>query len=135
MADLRQGGCLCGAARYEIDVSNHETGNCHCRLCQKHTGSAFLTVTNVSLNKFRWISKPQGECRSSAAVVRRFCEGCGTPLTWESLDYPNIANVGLGTLDDPSGLVISHEIYTKHRLPGIQPIPGARQMQNGYEFD
>ena len=135
MGDLRQGGCLCGAARYEADVSNHETGNCHCSLCQKHTGSAFLTVTCISIEKFRWISKPVGECISSKAVIRRFCNKCGTPITWESSDYPDLANFGTGTLDDKGGLEISHEIYTANRMAGIQPVPGARQMETGYEFE
>ncbi|MEX0299601.1 MAG: GFA family protein [Kordiimonas sp.] len=133
MGDVRQGGCLCGAARYEIDVSRHETGNCHCSLCQKHTGSAYLTVTCVPIDDFKWLSKPEGRYASSEHAIRRFCTQCGTPITWESSDYPDIANVGIGTLDDCSGLTISHEIYTKNRLKGVEPVPGARQMKGGYE--
>lgn len=132
MADVRQGGCLCGAARYEADVSEHETGNCHCSLCQKHTGSAFLTVTCVAIDKFRWINSPEGEYASSNDVIRRFCTKCGTPITWESADVPDLANFGAGTLDDKNGLEISYEIYTSNRLAGIERVPGARQMEADY---
>ena len=33
------GGCLCGAIRYEAKVSASENWYCHCRMCQKSTGS------------------------------------------------------------------------------------------------
>ena len=135
MSKIRQGGCLCGAARYEVDITNHETGNCHCSLCQNHTGSAYLTVTCVAVDQFNWISKPTGEYASSPNVIRRFCTKCGTPITWESTDYPNIANFGTGTLEDKSDIVIHHEIYTDNRMNGVQPVPGARQMRQGYEFE
>lgn len=135
MGDIRQGGCLCGAARYEVDVSKHETGNCHCNLCQSHTGSAFLTVTCVDVDKFRWLIKPEGEFASSENVIRRFCKECGTPITWESKDYADLANFGTGTLDDSQGVEISHEIYTSNRMPRILPVEGARQMEHGYVFE
>lgn len=133
MVDVRQGGCLCGAARYEIDVTEHETGNCHCSLCQKHSGSAYLTVTCVPAGDFKWVAKPAGRYASSQSVIRRFCSNCGTPMTWESTEHSDIANVSLGTLDDTSGLAISYEVYVDNRVTGIAAVSGARQMKSGYE--
>ena len=38
------GGCLCGAVRYTTTATPLMTFVCHCRSCQKFTGSAFGTV-------------------------------------------------------------------------------------------
>ena len=131
MADLRTGGCMCGAARYEINIDGHMSGNCHCRDCQKNTGAAFMPCTNVDAGQFRWISKPGGEARASDKAIRRFCEKCGTPLTWEADDSPDRQSINMGTLDDPLGIEITYEIYTRSRWPDIQPVPGARQYVDG----
>lgn len=129
MADLRTGGCMCGAARYEINLDGHETGNCHCRDCQKNSGTAFMPFTNVDAGQFRWISKPEGVARASEIAIRRYCKECGTPMTWEGQDFQDRASISTGTLDDLSGIQISYEIYTVSRWPGIQPVPGARQYE------
>lgn len=129
MADLRQGGCLCGAARYEINLDGHETGNCHCIDCQKNSGSAFMPFSNVDSGQFRWVNKPGGIYASSEVAVRRFCEKCGTPLTWEAIERPERQSVSTGTLDDTSGIEITYEIYTRSRLPGIMSVSGARQYE------
>ena len=38
------GGCLCGKIRYRADAEPAFVGLCHCRDCQKFTGSAFAAV-------------------------------------------------------------------------------------------
>lgn len=131
MADLRMGGCMCGAVRYEINLKGHKTGNCHCRDCQKNSGAAFMPFTNVDVGQFRWISEPQGVARASEKAVRRFCHMCGTPMTWEGEEEPDGISVSTGTLDDPFDVDITYEIYTRSRWPGIQPFPGARQYEDG----
>ena len=61
--DLRQGGCLCGAVRYEINMDGARTGNCHCRDCQKNGGGPFMTFTTPLAGHLRWISEPKGISR------------------------------------------------------------------------
>lgn len=133
MADIRQGGCLCGKARYEINLLNHETGNCHCRDCQKNAGAPYMTFTLVSLDQFRWISRPSGEYAASSLAVRRFCRECGTPLQWDGLEDRENANVSTATLDDSSGLTASYEIYTRSRMPGVPAVVDAKQFEAGYK--
>lgn len=133
MADLRTGGCLCGAARYEINIDGNKTGNCHCIDCQKNSGSAFMPFTNVDSGQFRWVSKPEGKYASSNFAYRRFCKECGTPLTWEGNDRLEQTSVSTCTLDDTSGIQMVYEIYTRTRLEGISPVSGARQYAAGNE--
>lgn len=133
MKDVRQGGCLCGKARYSIDLSGSETGNCHCRDCQKQSGAPFAMVTTVKASQLKWISEPSGTVSISEQAIRRFCEHCGTPLQWCGHDYADIANMNTATLDDTSDLTVSYEIYTRSRMKGIEPVFGAAQSLGGYE--
>ena len=41
------GGCLCGEVRYNANVEPAFIGLCHCRNCQKESGSAFAIVVGV----------------------------------------------------------------------------------------
>ena len=41
------GGCLCGAVRYTVDAKPDLVGVCHCRDCQRFTGSAYSFLVVV----------------------------------------------------------------------------------------
>jgi hypothetical protein len=129
MTDVREGGCLCGAVRYEINLKGSKTGNCHCTDCQKNSGGAFMPFTNVDRGQFRWISEPAGQAHASDIAVRRFCANCGTPMTWEGRDEPDHIAISTGTLDDKSGIEIVYEIFTRSRWSMIPPVPGVRQFE------
>ncbi|WP_262695345.1 GFA family protein [Kordiimonas aquimaris] len=132
MRGIREGGCSCGAARYQMDLTDAETGNCHCRDCQKQSGAPFATVITVKADQFKWLKQPEGETSVSDAAIRRFCNKCGTPLQWCGVDYTDIANINMTTLDDTSGIDIVYEIYTRSRVAGILPVKGAAQSMAGY---
>jgi hypothetical protein len=65
---------------------------------------------------FAFVSGEPVEFRSSARVVRGFCGGCGTPLTYASEDYPGLVDVTTCSLDDPEALPPRDETWTSHRL-------------------
>lgn len=127
--DVREGGCLCGAVRYRVDMTHAKHSTCHCRHCQKTHGAPFGVFTNVPVAAFTWLSRPQGEAHASSRAVRRFCKGCGTPMTWEAPEYPDQQSFSSTTLDEPGGLTVAYELYTSRRLPFIAPIAGARQYE------
>ena len=39
---MMEGGCDCGGVRYRMNVEPIIVGCCHCRWCQRETGSAFV---------------------------------------------------------------------------------------------
>ncbi len=102
-----QGGCLCGKVRYAIDRGGIAgQAHCHCRDCQRATGSAFATFCFVPDASFR---ADQGEAKgftvqgtSGGSVTRFFCPDCGAQLYSEVAVMPGVRFVKSGSLDDAS---------------------------------
>lgn len=42
-ADIVSGACLCGAVRYEVTDLLEQVAHCHCTMCQRAHGAAFVT--------------------------------------------------------------------------------------------
>lgn len=94
------GGCLCGAIRYEVTAPKSENWYCHCRMCQRWTGSVVATDTIVAAASFRITRGKPKYYRSSAYAERGFCADCGSPLVFRAIDDDRIS-IQTGTLDDP----------------------------------
>jgi hypothetical protein len=50
------GKCLCGKVRYEINGRLGPVVYCHCSMCRRATGSAFVTNASVRANEFRVVA-------------------------------------------------------------------------------
>lgn len=101
------GGCLCGAIRYALDPGGVVgQAHCHCRDCQRATGSAFATfcfVPDASFHAER--GEPKGftvQGTSGNGVTRFFCADCGAQLYSEVEMMPGVKFVKSGSLDDAS---------------------------------
>ena len=74
------GGCLCGKVRYSTNAEPAFVGVCHCRDCQKFSGSAFAIVVAVpeqALSVEGQLSAFSKPGDSGQAIERRFCPVCG----------------------------------------------------------
>jgi hypothetical protein len=129
MSHFQQGGCRCGFARYEIDISGANTLNCHCIDCQKHLGAPFSVFTVVPSTQFKWLNKPTGLIAFSDAAKRIFCNKCGTYLKWEGVNFTNEAEINAMTLDDHSSIKIDEEIFVRTRLSWLKPLKGVAQFE------
>ncbi len=131
MSIIQQGGCRCGFARYEIDLSGANTLNCHCIDCQKHLGAPFSVFTMVPNNQFKWLTKPTGLIAFSEMANRVFCHKCGTYLKWEGVDSSDEAEINAMTLDNPSSVNVDVEIFVRTRLSWLKPLEGVAQFEAG----
>ena len=107
------GGCLCAKLRYSISAEPVMCAVCHCRDCQRFTGSAFVSAMRVPVDAV----SVQGDLKiveitgGSGHVIRRhFCPNCGSSVFGEPY-RPGMINVMAGTLDDPSVFVPTAEIF------------------------
>ena len=54
------GGCLCGAVRYEIGADPMFAAHCHCRDCQKATGTGHVSVIGAPKAAFKLTGAVKG---------------------------------------------------------------------------
>jgi hypothetical protein len=113
-----QGSCLCGKVTYRSDADALFTAACHCRDCQKQTGTSFSIVVGVPADSLEL----EGESLASVTTVgddhgqdvdRRFCNQCGSPIVTFSPAAPGVAIIKAGTLDDTSWLQPAVHIWTE----------------------
>jgi len=99
------GGCLCGAVRYQINARPVRMANCHCRTCQKSSGSAFMALMFVPDSALQ-VTGSYREFPTLAAsgntVYRAFCTQCGGPLFGRNSVFTQLRPVAAMTLDDPA---------------------------------
>ena len=123
MSDALTGGCACGALRYRLASRPMFVHCCHCRDCQRQTGSAF--VLNALIETAR-VERLAGETRGVAVPtdsgrpheIHR-CPVCQTAVWSHYGGRPALAFVRVGALDDPSALPPDVHIYVRSKLPWI----------------
>ena len=116
------GGCLCGRVRYTLTGEPALNGICHCRNCQRYTGSAFEAVTvfpSASVTVQGELRTYQDTGDSGKPVLRRFCPNCGSGVLAEAEVLPGLTIVLAGTLDDPASYQPSMELYCSSAQPWV----------------
>ena len=120
MDDVRTGGCLCGAVRYEVRDEPFKSGLCHCADCRKLTGTSFLAYADWRPHQFSY----EGEVRTYEG--RSFCPTCGSRVFSLGDDAVEIF---LGSLDDaPNGIKPQVECWCIRREPWLPVVPGTPMM-------
>lgn len=135
-----EGGCYCGALRYEIDAKPVFKAQCHCRTCQRYSGGApnlFMAFPATALRFTKGKPKHYRSPVETSVATRAFCETCGTQLTSHREGLP-LVMVKVGTLDDPQAFgsakaaVFVTEKQPFHHIPedvaqfeGLPPLTGS----------
>jgi hypothetical protein len=117
------GGCLCGQVRYTANAEPIFVGVCHCKDCQKESGAAFniaVAVPQAAVSIQGPAKTYSTKADSGQNNVRRLCPNCGSTILSEPAALAGISIIRAGTLDDPSWLKPSLEIYCDRAQPWVQ---------------
>jgi hypothetical protein len=94
--------------------------NCHCRDCQRATGSAYAAFAIFA----KAAVSLQGEPRyhkvvggSGKAIERGFCPNCGNPVTVKLGVVPDVIAFHAASLDDPARYKPSMDLFTGSAHP------------------
>jgi hypothetical protein len=95
------GQCLCGAVRFAITLPTKWCAHCHCSMCRRAHGAAFVTFCGVPSDRFRVVAGADEliRYRSSETATRSFCGRCGSTLLFEGERWPGEVHVVRANID------------------------------------
>jgi hypothetical protein len=136
MFEGMEGGCACGALRYRLASAPMFVHCCHCRDCQRQTGSAFAINALIETDRvavlsgeFTAVAMPTDSGRPHD--IHR-CSRCGTAVWSHYGGLAALRFVRVGTLDDPAALPPDVHIYTRSKLPWVTLPPTVRAFEAYY---
>ena len=97
------GTCLCGAVRFEVDDNFEHLNLCHCKQCQRATGSAHASNLFTEPDNIRWTQGSEFVKRFDVpgrSISNAFCTECGSGLPYVSKTGKSLI-VQAGALDEP----------------------------------
>ncbi len=131
--EAHAGGCVCGAVRYETLGEPMRVWLCHCRFCQRATGSAGMVEPTFPLERLRVThgapARHDHRSEGSGRLVHiHFCAACGTKLYLTFERFPTGCGIYAGTYDDPGWFRIgpdnAKQIFIGMARPDSVLLPG-----------
>jgi hypothetical protein len=133
------GGCACGAVRYRLLAAPMLVHCCHCRDCQRQTGSAFVINALIETEKIALLAgapEPVPVPTDSGRPHDIYrCPTCRVAVWSDYGRRPALRFVRVGTLDEPGALPPDVHIYTRSRLPWVTLPAGVPAFAEYYELE
>ena len=108
-----QGGCLCGAVRFELTAPPLSAGYCHCSRCQRRTGTAVSASAFIEPGSLHWLQGEdliRGWLPPVDGAEKCFCGDCGAHLFSRSRDGARIG-IRMAAFDTDPGVRPSSRQY------------------------
>lgn len=132
-----EGGCDCRYIRYRMITRPLVVHCCHCRWCQRESGSAFATNAMIEANRVVHLGEAQpvlieipSESGQGQTVAR--CPRCNIVM-WTNYDGPLLRFVKVGTLDSPGLCPPDVHIFTMSKQPWVVLPEGVKALEHTYE--
>ncbi|MEH0164977.1 GFA family protein [Roseateles microcysteis] len=135
-----QGGCDCRKTRYRLTERPLFVHACHCRWCQRESGSAFALNAMIESDRLQLLGEAPELVRTPSAsgagqMIAR-CPQCKVALySHYASAGPLLSFVRVGTLDQPDLLPPDIHIFTQSKQPWLQLPAGALVMPGYYRRD
>lgn len=134
MTTKATGQCLCGAVTYEAEIPEKSfyEGLCHCKDCQRYTGTAFassLMVPKAGMKLEGELSFYGKDTERGTVMERGFCPNCGSNVLCQSDAWDDQYVLSAGTLDDPSVFKPKINIFTRTAHAHVFDIADLRKFE------
>ena len=126
----RSGRCLCGAVSYSLNGPIQITAICHCKHCQRQSGSAFSIIVGVLTPDYQQSGETSvfhdtGD--SGGAVERHFCAKCGSPILSKVTSLPDLLFIKAGTLDNTTDIQPEIEAFCDSAMTCLPDFKGTEK--------
>ncbi len=131
-----EGGCTCRQVRYRMTSNPMIVHCCHCRWCQRETGSAFVINAMIEADRVAVLTgeveiiDTPSESGHGQRISR--CPKCHVAV-WSNYSSDAIHCVRVGTLDDPDRLPPDIHIFTASKQPWVVLPPDIPVVEEYYE--
>ncbi|MEQ1511026.1 MAG: GFA family protein [Sphingopyxis sp.] len=134
---MHEGGCTCGAVRYRLNAEPIIVHCCHCRWCQRETGTAFALNAVIESEQVELLGEPperidtpsasgKGQpifrCRVCKVALWSHYGGAGEKATF----------VRVGTLDNPDACPPDVHIFSDSKQPWVILPPDVKAFAQFY---
>jgi hypothetical protein len=124
MSETFQGGCACGQVRYRAKSKPMFVNCCHCRWCQRETGTAFALNAMIESDRIEVLAgEPEAVVTPSASgkgqeIMR--CPNCKVAVWSHYLGAGRqLSFLRVGTLDNPDAMPPDIFIWTMSKQPWV----------------
>ena len=124
------GGCLCGLVRFEVTPPTKWCSHCHCSLCRRAHGAAFVTWFGVEATQFRIVEGATSiSWHSSTKDARRgFCVRCGSTMFFESTRWAGEIHIALAYMDGPIDRSPGAHVFYDSHVEWVEIGNGLRRL-------
>lgn len=119
-----RGHCLCGEVGFEVDLPVASCVHCHCESCRRQCSAPMTTYVGVPDGQWRWTTREPRIFNSSPGVERRFCERCGSPISFRSQRMSGMMHFFVAALDQPETFRPTLHVAIEEKLPWIELADG-----------
>jgi hypothetical protein len=133
-----EGGCDCRLVRYRLTSRPLFVHCCHCRWCQRETGSAFALNAMIETDRVQRMAGeaelvPTPSASGKGQTIAR-CPRCRLAL-WSHYAGGGhaVSFVRVGTLDEPDRLPPDIHIFTSSKQPWVVLPPGTPAVPEYYD--
>ena len=117
------GGCDCRAVRYRLHARPMFVHCCHCRWCQRETGTAFALNALIETDRVELLAGPVDvvDTPSHSGQGQRIarCPTCRI-AAWSHYSSLHLSFVRVGTLDEPDRFPPDIHIFASSKQPWVR---------------
>jgi len=96
--EVYEGGCHCGAVRFQVTLRSHEAVECNCSICSKK-GFVHLIVPERDFELIRGSDALTTYTFGTHTAKHHFCSHCGVHSYYRPRSHPERIDVNLRCLD------------------------------------
>lgn len=114
--------CACGGLRATCTGAPRKVSLCHCRDCQRRTGTPFGLAAFFDREQVRTEGCARIYVRAADnghTVQHHFCPSCGSTVFWYPSRMPGLVAVAVGAFADPGFPPPTQQVFTQHRHPWV----------------
>ena len=120
MAEVQyDGSCLCGEIKLQASGKPKSVVFCHCKSCRKHTGAPVTVFADYKIERISFMTSGPALYESSNNVFRGFCPTCGSTMSYQSKNLPEMIHIHTGVFEDPDNFKPRQHENIEAKLPWL----------------